>query len=149
MIEALLVFVLFASPAVDPARAHFEAGQQLFAQERWREALDEFAAANEAAPREMPELSFNIAQCQRNLGRPRLAVASLERYLQLKPDAPDRKQVRTLIARLRTAPRSNEAVRTIEPPPAPPSDPEPPATPTAEPPSVAQPSQPAPEPPPP
>lgn len=119
--SALLAIVLFAAPT-PPGRAHFLKAQELFGQEKYREALVEFSAANETSPREIPELYFNIAQCHRNLGQPRQAAAALERYLTLKPDARDRREVRALIARLRVTPPLERG----EPEPAPP-EPSPPA----------------------
>jgi hypothetical protein len=101
MIAAVLTVVLLASPASDAtSRLHFARAQKAFAQHDWRRALDEFSAANETASEELPDLWFDIAQCQRNLGHARLAVVAFERYLALKPDAPDRDKVRTLIVSL-------------------------------------------------
>ena len=116
---ALLVVALFATPSPPLARVHFAHGQELFARGSYKEALDEFSLANEASSHELPELYFNIAQCHRNLGQPRQAAAALERYLALRPDAEDRRQVRTLIAHLRApAATANEPPpRVDEPPP--------------------------------
>ena len=101
MIAAVLTIVLFAAPSSDTvSRAHFAKAQRSFAQHDWRRALDEFTAASESAPVELPDLWFDLAQCHRNLGHARQAVAAFERYLALKPDAPDREKVRALIVTL-------------------------------------------------
>ena len=102
----MLTIVLLAAPSEAVSRVHFVKAQKAFAQHDWRHALDEFTAASEAAPTELPDLWFDIAQCHRNLGHPRLAVAAFERYLALKPDAPDREQVRALIVSLGGKPPS-------------------------------------------
>jgi tetratricopeptide (TPR) repeat protein len=95
-----LVLVLFATPASSVSRTHFARAQKLFAQERYRQALDEFTAASEKAPEEIPDLYFNIGQCHRNLGQLRQARIAFEHYLALRPDAADRKQVVALLAML-------------------------------------------------
>jgi tetratricopeptide (TPR) repeat protein len=102
MITTLVLLVALGSPEPPTAlvRVHFARGQRLFTQQRFADALGEFEAAAAAAPREVAELYFNIGQCQRNLGRARPAIAAFERYLDLRPDAPDRKQVRAIVARL-------------------------------------------------
>jgi tetratricopeptide (TPR) repeat protein len=100
MIAALLTVVLFAAPSETVSRAHFVKAQKSFTQHDWRHALDEFTAANETAPSELPDLWFDIAQCHRNLGHQRQAAAAFTRYLALSPDAPDRDKVRALIVSL-------------------------------------------------
>src|SRR4029077_19719648 len=96
MTAAILTIVLLAAPSEALTRVHFAKAQKAFAAHEWRHALDEFAAASEAAPEGLPDLWFDIAPCHRNPGHPRLAVAAFERYLALKPDAPDRERVRSL-----------------------------------------------------
>ncbi|MGZ5133392.1 MAG: tetratricopeptide repeat protein [Caldimonas sp.] len=100
MIAAVLTIVLLAAPSEAVSRAHFAKAQKAFAQHEWKRALDEFAATSEATPTELPDLWFDIAQCHRNLGHARQAVAAFERYLALKPDAPDRDKVRALVVSL-------------------------------------------------
>jgi tetratricopeptide (TPR) repeat protein len=100
MMAAVLAIVLLAAPSEALTRAHFAKAQKAFAQHDWKHALEEFAATSEATPTELPDLWFDIAQCHRNLGHARQAVAAFERYLALKPDAPDRDKVRTLIVAL-------------------------------------------------
>jgi tetratricopeptide (TPR) repeat protein len=120
MRSALIILLLAASAAGgDDARAHFQRGQALFADARYREALGEFEAANQAAPVEVADLYFNIGQCHRNLGQPREAVTAFERYLELRPDAGDRKSLRALIARLRSKLPPEPASRERRPGPSP------------------------------
>ena len=97
---AVLLFALL-TPSADAARAHFAKGQKLFVDQKYKEALREFEAAQKSAPHEVADLYFNIGQCNRNLDRVRPAIAAFERYLELKPDAPDRKQVRQMLSKLR------------------------------------------------
>jgi hypothetical protein len=100
MTSLVLVLVLFAAPSEAVSRAHFGKAQKAFAAHDWRRALDEFTAASESAPTEIPDLYFDIAQCHRNLGHARLAVMAYERYLALKPEAADKQKVRALIVQL-------------------------------------------------
>jgi tetratricopeptide (TPR) repeat protein len=97
---AWVLIVALAAPAAALPSAHFARAQKLFAQGHFREALDEFTAASEAAPREVPDLWFDIGQCHRNLGNARQAVHAFRRYLALRPDAPDRARVVTMIEKL-------------------------------------------------
>ncbi len=100
MIVAVLTIVLFATPSEAVSRVHFVKAQKAFAVHDWRHALDEFTAANETAPAELPDLWFDIGQCHRNLGHTRQAAAAFTRYLALAPEAPDRDRVRALVAAL-------------------------------------------------
>jgi hypothetical protein len=100
MMAAVLTIVLLAAPSEAVSRAHFVKAQKSFTQHDWRRALDEFTAASEAAPNELPDLWFDIAQCHRNLGHQRQAAAAFTRYLALAPEAPDRDKVRSLIVSL-------------------------------------------------
>jgi len=103
MMAAVLTLVLLAAPSEAVSRAHFAKAQKSFTQHDWRHALDEFTAASESAPSELPDLWFDIAQCHRNLGHQRQAAAAFTRYLALAPEAPDRDKVRSLILSLGAA----------------------------------------------
>ena len=48
----------------------------------------------------MPDLWFDIGQCQRNLGHARQATVAFEHYLSLTPDAADRGKVQAMIVQL-------------------------------------------------
>ena len=100
LVAPLLAAILFATPASTLSRTHFVRAQKLFTQERYRQALDEFTAASEKSPEELPDLYFNIGQCHRHLGQVRQARIAFEHYLALRPDAADRKQVVALLAML-------------------------------------------------
>jgi len=97
MMAAVLTIVLLAAPSEAVSRAHFVKAQKSFTQHDWRRALDEFTAADESAPAELPDLWFDIAQCHRNLGHARQAAAAFTRYLELAPDAPDASLIRTYL----------------------------------------------------
>jgi tetratricopeptide (TPR) repeat protein len=126
MTAAVLTIVLLAAPSEAVSRAHFSRAQKAFAQHDWRRALEEFTATSESTPTELPDLWFDIGQCHRNLGHTRQAVAAFDRYLALKPDAPDRDKVRGLIVTLGGHVSDDPAP---PPPPAltPPDEPAPPA----------------------
>ena len=136
MMAAVLTLVLLAAPSEAVSRAHFVKAQKSFTQHDWRRALDEFTAASESAPTELPDLWFDIAQCHRNLGHQRQAAAAFTRYLTLAPDAPDRDKVRSLIVTLGgkiedppapppPAPALTAPAPSIDPAPAPSIDPAP------------------------
>src|SRR5207245_625534 len=94
-IAAVAVVVLSASSAragdQEKARACFEKGMNLYAVERWDEAIKEF----EAGFLEQPIASFlyNIAQSHRQAGRREKAAAYFEKYLELDLAAADRADV--------------------------------------------------------
>lgn len=114
---AVLVLVLLATPSETLSRAHFVKAQKAFAQHDWKRALDEFTAASEAAPNELPDLYFDIAQCHRNLGHARSAVVAFEKYLTLKPDAADKQRVRALIVQLGGKPQDDPPAPSPQPAP--------------------------------
>jgi len=101
MIAALLAASLPALPArADElaAREHFDRAEILYAQGQFEGALAEYLDAFEEEP--LPELLFNVGQCQRNLDRYGEAIFSFRRYLGLRPDAPNRAAVLKLIDEL-------------------------------------------------
>jgi hypothetical protein len=139
MMAAVLTIVLLAAPSEAVSRAHFAKAQKSFTQHDWRHALDEFTAASESSPSELPDLWFDIAQCHRNLGHQRQAAAAFTRYLALAPDAADRDKVRSLIVSLggkledppappAPAPALAAPAPSIDPAPAPSPEPAPAAT---------------------
>ena len=99
-LPSLWLLVWLLAPSASLARIHFAHGQRLFRDHDYRRALDEFTTAAEASPAEVPDLWFDIGQCQRNLGHARQATLAFEHYLALAPDAPDRAKVQAMIVQL-------------------------------------------------
>jgi tetratricopeptide (TPR) repeat protein len=89
------VFVLLSLLAQSPqpvspeakgrAQALLREGNALFAQGEAQAALEKFEAAYAVFP--SPKLQFNIAQANRDLGRPVEALAAYERFLASAPEA--------------------------------------------------------------
>ena len=114
MIAALLAASLPALPACadeQAAREHFDRAEILYAHGQFEVALAEYLEAFEEAP--LPELLFNVGQCQRNLDRYGEAIFSFWRYLGLRPDAPNRAAVLELIEELE---RKRERAILVRPP---------------------------------
>jgi len=106
--RGLVLAALFAAAATahadrarEAAARHFEEGTRLYAAGSYREAIDEFEAAN--AIEEAPANLFNIARCYEKLAELRTALQLFERYLE-DPDAPDRALVERRVADLRALP---------------------------------------------
>lgn len=103
----LVAALLLAAPpvradgAMEEAARHFEEGTRLYAAGSYREAIDEFEAANAIAP--APANLFNLARCYERLAELRMALEHFERYLS-DPDAPDRALVERRVADLRAMP---------------------------------------------
>jgi hypothetical protein len=72
----------------DEARVHFRLGRAYYESGRFEEAAKEFEAAYYNSNR--PQLLYNVFLAWRDAGRLRKAVASLEKFLELVPDAPER-----------------------------------------------------------
>jgi tetratricopeptide (TPR) repeat protein len=110
------------------ARRLFQEAQTKYNLLHFDEALRLFEQAYEE--RTDPVFLFNIAQCQRHLGRYELAAKSYRAYLTMRPDAPNRADVMARIEDMEKA-----AARAAEPSPAtppveketPPARPPPPA----------------------
>jgi hypothetical protein len=141
-----LLLVVLAAPTATLSRQHFERARRWFAQHDYRRALDEFTAAAESAPTELPDLWFDIGQCHRNLGHNRQAVLAFDRYLALATDAGDRAKVQALVTQIGGRPVAAPAepappVAAVEPAAASPAEPATPptATPATTPPLAAAP----------
>lgn len=104
----------YANELRDEARLHSDLGKLAFKQQRYADALAEFRRAYELAP--IPEVLFNVARCHEELHDDAAAVRGYEQYLAARPDAPDRveleEHLRTLRARVASAPPP-----TAKPPP--------------------------------
>jgi tetratricopeptide (TPR) repeat protein len=104
----LCLFVLWATPALadrttdQVARTHFMAGASYYEDQRWEDALREFAEAYRLSRR--PALLFNVALCHRHLGHRDEELRTLKQYLDEDPGARDRLDVETRIAELTARP---------------------------------------------
>lgn len=107
---ALLIFIpavlLFSSPALgqsDEARRHFDRGmaavEMAKAPEDLQIAINEFKEATILAP-DWPDAFFNLGKVQEAAEKFAEAIASLRRYLELAPNAPDGDAVRSMINKI-------------------------------------------------
>lgn len=115
----LLATTSHADSRRDEARAHHLLGKVEFDRGHFPQALVEFKRAYELAP--VPELLFNMARCQEQVGDPAGAIASYEQYVAAKPDAADRAEVESHVEALRRAthpvePAPPTPVLTVTPP---------------------------------
>ena len=130
--------------AATKSKAHFEAGRALYRIGSYSEALREFQAGYELAPR--PQFLVNIGQAYRKLGEASRAKESFEKYLAAAPaDSLERPQIERLVAELTREIAASSPPRTPAPPPqtAPPAEPAPSGAPA---PAMASPQEPAPQP---
>jgi hypothetical protein len=88
-----------AAASVEAAKSRFQRGAELFRAYRYAEALGEFEAARQLAPR--PELDYNIARCHDLLNHFALAAEWYDRYLAEVADEPDAAAVRERVRVLR------------------------------------------------
>ncbi|MCG8555229.1 MAG: PEGA domain-containing protein [Proteobacteria bacterium] len=86
----------------DQARAAYSRGQQEFEAGRYVEAKTAFEAAFTAIPN--PVVLLSIAETQERMEQYADALATLERYLRLRPDAPDSQTVDERIRMLKLKP---------------------------------------------
>jgi outer membrane biosynthesis protein TonB len=119
---ALVAVVALTGPAraesqEEQARRHFVAGQRLYGESRFEEALQEFEVGYRLSPR--PEFLVNFAQALRRLGRYDRAIVECERYLATAPPPPLEAEARRLLSSIR-----EEAAR-VSAKPEPPTKPEP------------------------
>jgi tetratricopeptide (TPR) repeat protein len=104
LVLALVSLSLFASNALaqvsddERARTHFEAGRSYYEQARYDDSAREFQEAFALSGR--PALLLNLSQAYERGLHFDAAIAELQHYLQLVPDAPDRKTHEERIARL-------------------------------------------------
>jgi tetratricopeptide (TPR) repeat protein len=99
----LLAWVTVALPAYaqsddERARMHFEAGRSYYDQARYDDASREFQQAFDLSGRN--EMLLNLSQAQERALRYDDAISSARRYLELEPDAKDRKTVEDRIVNL-------------------------------------------------
>jgi tetratricopeptide (TPR) repeat protein len=93
-----------APTAADKQRARelYTKGQKLFREGQYLEAQSSFEEAYTAVPN--PVVLLSIAECQVRGEQFSLAVATYQRYLDERKDAPDRAQVEAQIAKLQQKP---------------------------------------------
>jgi tetratricopeptide (TPR) repeat protein len=80
------------------ARSHHGRATSYYNLGRYQEALTEYEAAYLAV--QDPPFLFNIAQCQRKMGRDKQALGAYRSYLRVAPNAPNRSDVQKRIAEL-------------------------------------------------
>jgi tetratricopeptide (TPR) repeat protein len=112
-----------SDPTTVEARALSDQGRMAYAEGRYEVARAWFRLAWDK--KKLPELVFNIAQCDFQLGEHDEAVRHYEQYVKLAPTAPNRALVDDLIreskAKLKRRPKSgavdavNAAVRAVVP----------------------------------
>lgn len=92
------------------ARAYFEEGRAAYAQGRFDVARAWFRKAWER--KKLPELLFNVAQCDAQLGEHERAVRHYQQYLDLSPTSGNRALVTDLIAQSKAALQRRSATTT-------------------------------------
>jgi len=103
---------------ISRARTHFEAGRALYQLGNYDEALREFAAGYELAPR--PQFLLNLGQCYRKLDNLEQARAMYQRYLHDAPVSdPERAQAQQILAEIdrQIADKQAAAAAAAAPPP--------------------------------
>lgn len=88
------------------ARQRYDRAERLYAVGKFKEALDEFTAAYEAAP--LPDFLFNIGQCHRRLGHHDEAIFFFTGFLE-RADNVNRADIEALIAEQRAAKARDDA----------------------------------------
>lgn len=95
------------------AREQFKNGSRHFRLGEFQEALHSFKEAYRAY--EDPSILFNIAQCHRQLNQKAEAIRFYKQYLAELPKAPNRDDVRRVIAMLESALAQEGAARDVPP----------------------------------
>ena len=84
------------------ARTAYAHGQELFQAGQFEEAKVSFTEAFDAVPN--PVVLLSVAECEVKLAQLPEAVTTLERYLALREDAPDRAQIEAKITSIKETP---------------------------------------------
>ena len=140
--------VVHAQSDDERARTHFEAGRSYYEQAQYEDAAREFQEAFDLSGR--PELLLNLSQAEERALHYEDAIGAAQRYLELVPNAENRKTIEDRIAGLQqlkqrydeggpaplSAPGALESPQPLAPG----------ATPPAVPPTAAKPAPPAPAP---
>ena len=111
----LLAFSLWGEASADKAVAAdaYKRGMAAYALDDWDAAISQFEKGFREEPR--PEFLFNIAQSHRQAGRHEQAIRFYQRYLDLKPGAPDRADVERVIATLRESVAAKQRAKVATP----------------------------------
>jgi tetratricopeptide (TPR) repeat protein len=112
--QLAVALLLVAAPPRHEAERLFNAGTVAYQAGRYEEALADFAASYEALP--LAQILFDIAQCDRKLGRWKEAELHYQGFLSAEPKAANRSEVLDYLKQVRDA----EAGPPQEPTPAPP-----------------------------
>lgn len=116
-----------AEDPVARARTHFEAGRALYQLGNYNEALREFAAGYQLAPR--PQFLLNLGQCYRKLDDLGNARLMYERYLKdAPPSDPERPQAEQILAEIEKQIADQKAASAPPPTTPPPVAASPPST---------------------
>lgn len=98
-----------ASPAeLARARQLYQSAERHFAARRYQLAYDQMKEAYRLS--KLPDLLFNLGKMAAEMGRRRDAVAHLELYLKVRPDAQDRAEVEAQLAQQRKKLAAEESV---------------------------------------
>jgi tetratricopeptide (TPR) repeat protein len=115
-----LVWPARADEAQEIAKVHYQAGESLYAQGHFREALLEFGSAYEISRK--AGLLYNIAVCHERLDEIDAAIATFERFLAEVPEDRERGTIEARVAALKERKRAGEArasLLVVAPAPAP------------------------------
>lgn len=93
----------------------FLRGQALYEQGKYQAAWLEFSSAYEISP--LPDLAFNLAQCELKMGRTKDALAHYREFLRAKPSDQESASIRETIARLEQEVGGAPPVSAAPPPP--------------------------------
>lgn len=120
IIGVLVVLCVALSPTLARAdeaegRRHWKAGQELYAQKRFREAAHEFEAGYAVAPR--PLFLMNIGHAYRRASELVKAKSAYQALLRLQPDLPQRAEVEAYIKSIDDALSVGETVVVDQPGP--------------------------------
>jgi tetratricopeptide (TPR) repeat protein len=103
-----------ASSPEEAARRHHERGTSLYNLGQFEEAINEYRRGYEQ--KADPVFLYNIAQAYRQLGAPDKALFFYKRYLTTAPEAPNRRQVESVVADLEKLVAAEQRSRSPAPP---------------------------------
>lgn len=104
-----------AGAQVARARELYQSGMAAFAVDRFDGAIADFEAGFLLDP--VPEFLFNIAQAHRKAGRREKAIEFYQRFIDLRPDVPDRASIEQTVAKLKAELQPLAVAALAKPPP--------------------------------